>query len=84
MGLLLGKLILPQRDQAQKWGGQSRGTIHASWRDKMIAAVRRIIPVFCRLAAVFMPGTFLASILLQTGLVKQVLREVEPILKLHG
>lgn len=84
VGLLLGRLILPQREQAPKRGGQSREIVHTSWRNKLVAAVRRTIPVFCRLALVFMPVTFLVSVLLQTGHVKHVLQQVGPFLGYLG
>jgi len=83
-GLLLGRLILPRPGQAREGSTQIQEAVHTSWRDKLVTAVRRTIPAFCRLAAVFMPVTFLASILLHTELVKQVLRQVEPILSYLG
>lgn len=84
VGLLLGRLILPRPGQAREGSTQIQKAVTTSWRDKLVTAVRRTIPAFCRLAAVFMPVTFLASILLQTELVKQVLRQVEPILSYMG
>lgn len=84
VGLLLGRLLLPQRDQAQKWSEQSQGAVRTPWRDKMVTAVRRTIPVFCRLALVFMPVTFLVSALLHTELGNQVLQQVGPVLRYLG
>lgn len=46
--------------------------------------MRRTIPAFCRLTVVFMPVTFLVSVLLHTELVNQILRQVDPILSYLG
>ncbi len=84
VGLLLGRLLLPRPDRTQEWLDQSRETVHTSWRDKLIAEARRTIPSFCRLAVVFIPVTFLISILLHTELVHQILRQIDPILRCLG
>ena len=82
VGLLLGRLLLPRPGQ----GGieQRRKAVHTSWRDKLVSAMRRTVPAFCRLAVVFMPVTFLVSILLHTELVSQILRQVDPVLSYLG
>jgi len=84
VGMLLGRLLLPLPDQGQKEGDRSRETVRLSWRDKLAKAVRRTLPAFCRLAVVFMPVTFLVSILLHTDIVNQILRQVEPIISYLG
>lgn len=84
VGLLLGRLLLPQPGQGQEGREQSREAVHISWRDKLAAAARRTIPAFCRLAVVFMPVTLLVSILLHTDLVNQILRQVDPVLSYLG
>jgi hypothetical protein len=84
VGMLLGRLLLPLPDQGQEEGDRSRETVRLSWRDKLAKAVRRTLPAFCRLAVVFMPVTFLVSILLHTDIVNQILRQVEPIISYLG
>ena len=84
VGLLLGRLLLPQPGQAQKGGEQSKEAVHTSWRDKLTKAARRTIPAFCRLAVVFMTVTFLVSVLLHTDFVNQILRQVDPVLSYLG
>jgi len=84
VGLLLGRLLLPRPGRGQEGSEQMRVAVHTSWRDKLVAATRRTIPAFCRLAVVFMPVTFLVSILLYTELVGQILRQVDPVLSYLG
>ncbi|MBT9141152.1 MAG: hypothetical protein DDT30_01739 [Dehalococcoidia bacterium] len=84
VGLLLGRLLLPRPDRGQEGREQNREAVHISWRDKLVAAARRAISAFCRLAVVFMTVTFLVSILLHTGLVNQILRQVDPFLSYLG
>lgn len=84
VGLLLGRLLLPWPDWGQEAHYQSRKAVHISWRDKLIAAAQRTIPAFCRLAMVFMPVTYLVSILLHTELVNQILQQVGPVLSYLG
>ncbi|MFZ5639223.1 MAG: hypothetical protein ACOY4Q_00825 [Bacillota bacterium] len=84
IGLLLGRLLLPWPGWGQEGHDQSRKAVHISWRDKLIAAAQRTIPAFCRLAMVFMPVTYLVSILLHTEVVNQILRQVGPVLSYLG
>jgi hypothetical protein len=84
VGLLLGRLLLPRPGRGQEGREQRREAVHTSWRDKLVAATRRTVPAFCRLAVVFMPVTFLVSILLHTDLVSQILRQVDPVLSCLG
>lgn len=84
VGLLLGRLLLPQPGWALEGHEQSREAVHTSWRDKLTKAAQRTIPAFCCLALVFMPVTFLVLILLHTELVGQIMRQVDPILGYLG
>lgn len=84
VGILLGRLLLPQTGQEQEGGDQGQGTAGLFWKDKLADAVSRTISAFCRLAVVFIPVTFLVSILLHTEAVSRILQQVEPVLSYLG
>lgn len=82
VGLLLGRLLLlPQSAQDDEQLPQP--TSEPLW-NKIIDAVKRSLPTFGRLIAVFVPVTFLVITLIQTEAVKHCLALVDPVLRQFG